>query len=447
VYLFYSTISFFHVGREELKSSVRNDNSSERLRQCFGMALNFVLAALLASVASAGEAALLHYLFHIDLVVDPLPFALLSFGGMLWLLLVCSGPPANTKVGYGNNLDWQSRVASKLESAARIIVGIVRTHGDQLDDVQQALTLLESIFAKTCQEGRPGANEAGTLAEHSTSALAAKFDALVLQIASSVQMSPGWVVRSVDAVEAALAIVSDESPPTTANDTLNSKVAGALVTIQLLVIPVYCASVGKSPILSAFLALVAALVPAGLAAKHLCVGVEVLKRSPEQIESNEATNRRRIFSMRIMELRSLAESSAASTPEKNVVLSATRRDFRSCEVDIGYQILPQANRNEVASKLEQATQAEKLIIDTAKTEEKEKAAPIEASGQEQADEYDELESFEVPPFPLIDKREMVVNRAVLQSMGASAGAQATDQAAVQRVRPDALCLLNEIERK
>jgi hypothetical protein len=147
-----------------------------------------------------------------------------------------------------------------------------------------------------------------------------------------------------------------------------------------------------------------------------------------------------------MELRSLAESSAASTPEKNVVLSATRRDFRSCEVDIGYQILPQANRNEVASKLEQATQAEKLIIDTAKTEEKEKAAPIEASGQEQADEYDELESFEVPPFPLIDKREMVVNRAVLQSMGASAGAQATDQAAVQRVRPDALCLLNEIEK-
>ena len=70
------------------------------------MALNFALAALLASVASAGEAALLHYLFHIDLVVDPLPFALLSFGGMLWLLLVCSGPPANAKVCVGNNLDW-----------------------------------------------------------------------------------------------------------------------------------------------------------------------------------------------------------------------------------------------------------------------------------------------------------------------------------------------------
>ena len=72
--------------------------------------------------------------------------------------------------------------------------------------------------------------------------------------------------------------------------------------------------------------------------------------------------------MRIMELRFLAESSAVSTPEKNVVLIATRRDFRSCEVDIGYQILPQANRNErnsggvsrctSASKLEQETQAE-----------------------------------------------------------------------------------------
>ena len=55
------------------------------------MALNFALDALLASVASAGEATLIHYLFHIDLVVDPLPFALLSFCGMLAAKHLCVG--------------------------------------------------------------------------------------------------------------------------------------------------------------------------------------------------------------------------------------------------------------------------------------------------------------------------------------------------------------------
>ena len=318
------------------------------------------------ALASAGVAALLHATSHDTLaaaeVADPLPFLVLALGVIAAAALAIL--PAEAVPRSAPPPAWHNQFASRLEAAGRILVGAVQAHGDD-QTCCQALHLLQTLFDAAAQEAGRGAADAVarcasldsrnapcSLAEHSASGLATKYEALVLQMATSARVDHPWASRSVTAVAEALdcvpAACSDAIAASSAlpGRQRGPRVAATLAGVQLLVFPVYAAAAIESAWAAAGLALVAAAVPAGLGLL-LLAPASASDEGNAQCQNECLTRRRRLFNLRIMELQSMA---AANAP-KALPAAATCGEKKSAGQGVG-AAPKKGERNQVALNLE-----------------------------------------------------------------------------------------------
>lgn len=185
-----------------------------------------------------------------------------------------------------------------------------------------SLQILDSIFEKVQEEAGPAA--ASLVAQHGaesyTASLAARFDALSLQIATSAQIEIAWACRGVDAVDQALAYV----PSSTAvqDDADLSRLSPFVhLAFLLLAIPIWCAAASETALGAALHAVVAL---AGIAFQVIWHSKTARSSTAarEARARDHLVQRRRLFDLRMTELRRVADE-APQTPE--VVLAAHPR--------------------------------------------------------------------------------------------------------------------------
>jgi hypothetical protein len=358
------------------------------------------VGACMLALASAGTAALLHFLWSAPLaeaVAQPLPFLVLSLGVIAATALTILRAGTASRCGPGPS--WHDTLASKLECAGRILVGTVQAHGDD-KNCCQALHILQILFDAAAKEAGRGASDAVarcaslgpdmpcSLAEHSACGLATKFEALVLRMATSARIDHHWASRSVTAVAEALDCVPEACSDATASGQPHATVAATLNGVQLLVFPIYAAAVAESAWSAAALALVAAAVPAGLGLL-LFASASASDESDVQRQSEYLTRRRRLLNLRMTELQSMAETNARKAP-LDVALTVERKPAMQRT-----GALPKkGERNPIALNLDLGTS-------TGNKEESLQAANKKVPEDSQGEDL----SNEVPPFTMVGVSE------------------------------------------
>ena len=258
----------------------------------------------------------------------------------------------------------------QLESAGRVIVGMVRKRREQqLADVrpslllscfmwthanhlhwlfdpsppclfwQRALHLLQMIYARaieeskgnapnvvarsealSCLEARLEAGDAAS-AQLSVSGLAAKFESLTMQICPSTHEQV-WASRSANAVADALAYIPDAPQAKVMVNPIRIESAWC-ATFLLLLSPVYAAASAPSTTSAAVFGLVAAVFPGQVVS--LVLLDQFRSKRNLQLENEDVTlPRRRLFSLRMLELQSLLTRSPSKTGRNRVAIHLER---------------------------------------------------------------------------------------------------------------------------
>ena len=356
------------------------------------------VGASMLALASAGTAALLHFLWSAPLaaaVAQPLPFLVLSLGVIAATALTILRAGTATRCRPGPS--WHDTLASKLEFAGRILVGTVQAHGDD-KNCCQALHILQILFDAAAREAGRCASDAVaqcaslgpdmpcSLAEHSACGLATKFEALVLRMATSARIDHHWASRSATAVTEALDCVPEARCEATGQP--HAKVAATLNGVQLLVFPLYAAAVAESAWSAAALALVAAAVPAGLGLL-LFASASASDESDVQRQSEYLTRRRRLLNLRMTELQSMAVANARKAP-LDVALTVERKPAMQRS-----GALPKKDeRNQIALNLD-------LVTSTGNRQESSHAANKEMPEYSQGEDLNN----KVPPFTMVGVTE------------------------------------------